>query len=145
MKHQAKRRRRSLPPRQLSLSLQSIKCRHGEECAAPLCPKDIDFAKQIWFPHEPICRLRHAPEWVQRQRQIKKLPGIDPGKYFTFRMLKAINEVKKGLQGANPDYVTAESIWFNWWHQKSPKRSSPTTSDNAPQAIQKEIEGFSHP
>ena len=101
--------------KQLRLPLESVECRYYQDCAAPLCPSDVYFGSGTWFPPEPVCRLRSAPEWVRKQRQIARLPRIDPDRYFTFRMLNAIPKVGRGLEGANPDRVTAERIWFTKW------------------------------
>ena len=121
------------PPRQLDLPLENIECPHYGNCASPLCPKDIYCGNKAWFPDEPVCRLRCAPDWVRKQRQIVRLPGIDPSRYFTLRMLNTIKQVSRGLQGANPDLVTAERIWFTGQRgiarTKKEKRPSPPTRD----------------
>ncbi|MDD5093371.1 MAG: hypothetical protein PHV74_03190 [Dehalococcoidia bacterium] len=127
MKKSRKRAGKSIPPRQLRLALEPVECRYEKECAAPMCPRDINFGGRIWFPKEPICRLRSAPEWVRKQREIARLPGIDADRYFTFRMLKAVPEICHDLQGANPDYVTAERIWFKGWIGRKAKKRAPAS------------------
>jgi len=127
-------------PEQLNMPLERFDC-HYKDCAAPLCPKDVSFGKRVWFPYEPVCRLKDAPEWVKKQRQIARLKGIDDGKYFTFRMLKKIDEVRRDMQGADPDYVTAERIWFNWYLGKSRKKKSPAPNTKS-KPVQHQIEGF---
>ncbi|MBM3132696.1 MAG: hypothetical protein FJZ95_06660 [Chloroflexi bacterium] len=98
--------------KQLSLPLQTINCRHYNECEAPLCPQDINLKGCLWFPSEPVCRLKDAPTWVQKQRQIAKVRGIDREKYFTLRMLNSIEEITQGLEGANPQSSRGERDWF---------------------------------
>lgn len=97
---------------QLCLPLETFKCQYYGECTAPLCPKDVNFGRMIWFPDEPVCRLRNAPDWVQKQRKISRLPGIDPNNYFTFRMLKKLKKIDRGLQGADPELITGERKWL---------------------------------
>ncbi len=115
MRSKIKPSRSKREARQLSLPLESIECRYYQDCAAPLCPSDVCFGSRIWFPREPVCRLKSVPDWVRKQRKIAKLRGIDPDRYFTFRMLNTIPRVGCGLEGANPDLVTAERIWFTRW------------------------------
>jgi len=128
MSSQKKRARRILEPKQLSLSMETVDCPHYKDCDAPLCPRDVNFGKRIWFPCEPVCRLRIVPDWVQKQRRIARLPGIDAGRYFTFRMLNVITRVGRGLQGANPDHVTAERIWFAGWVGKKGRGKAKTVA-----------------
>ena len=98
---------------QSSMHLEDFECPHYQDCAAPLCPKDVDLSERMWFPDEPVCRLKAVPEWVRMQKKIFRLKGIDAGKYFTLRMLNALGGVKKGMQGADPDLVTGEKIWLS--------------------------------
>jgi hypothetical protein len=112
--------------KQLSLPLESIGCRYYQDCAAPLCPSDVYFGSRTWFPQEPVCRLKNAPEWVRKQRRIARLRGIDPDRYFTFRMLNTIPKVERGLEGANPDRVTAERIWFAKWVGRRMRKGAPS-------------------
>jgi hypothetical protein len=124
MRSKIKPARSNREARQLSLPLESIECRYYQDCAAPLCPSDVYFGSRTWFPQEPVCRLRSAPDWVRKQRQIAKLRGIDPDRYFTFRMLNTILKVSRGLEGANPDRVAAERIWFTRWMGKKVRKSA---------------------
>ena len=97
---------------QLSISVEPTECEHYENCAAPLCPKAANLEEHIWFPNEPICRLRGAPDWVRKQRKIAKLTNIDSSKFFTLRMLNAITRINHGLQGADPDYAGDQQAWL---------------------------------
>lgn len=97
---------------QLKLPIDSIDCRHFQDCDAPICPKDINAGQCAWFPPEPVCRLRDAPEWVRRQRRIAKLPGVDPERYFTLRILRTIKEVEHGVQGIDPESAGGETAWL---------------------------------
>ncbi len=84
---------------QLSLLNETIDCRFYTSCTAPLCPRDINLGGSIWFPNEPICRLRNVPDWVRKQKRIAKLKNIETNKYFSVRMLDSIQQIHKGLQG----------------------------------------------
>lgn len=98
--------------KQLQLPLDSIDCRYYQDCDAPMCPKDVNFGRFVWFPSEPVCRLREVPDWVLKQRKIAKLPGIDPEKYFTLRMLNDVERVSEGLEGIDPEFVGGEKLWL---------------------------------
>lgn len=115
--------------KQLSLPLQTINCRHYNECEAPLCPQAINLKGCLWFPSEPVCRLKDAPGWVQKQRQIAKVPGIDREKYFTLRMLDSIEEITQDLEGANPELSRGEKEWFG---ERTPREESPADASNRP-------------
>lgn len=139
MRSKIKPSRSDREAKQLYLPLEKFECQYYKDCAAPLCPRDVDFGSRIWFPHEPICRLRSVPDWVHKQRQIARLPEIGQDRYFTYRMLKAIPKVRRGLQGANPDYVTAERIWFNWFLGRVRKKKRLSSGSDVEQSIQEEI------
>ncbi|MCD6599605.1 MAG: hypothetical protein J7L19_03435 [Dehalococcoidia bacterium] len=98
--------------KQLDLPAKRVDCPSYEVCAAPLCPMDIDLGSRVWFPNEPVCRLRKCPGWVRKQRKIAKLPGIKQDRYFTIRMLNSIKQIRKGLQGASPSSPDAEKFWL---------------------------------
>lgn len=98
---------------QIPLPFNSVDCRYYQECEAPMCPKDIDFGKCLWFPGEPVCRLKEVPDWVLKQRKIAKLPAIDPNKYFTLRMLNSIDDISLGLEGIDPEYFGGEKLWLS--------------------------------
>ena len=96
---------------QLALPIESIQCRAYESCAAPLCPKDVDVGRCLWFPDEPVCALRKVPDWVRKQRRIVRLPSTDVGKYFTLYMLNATRRIGRGIQGADPNHADADKVW----------------------------------
>ena len=50
---------------QSKMSLDDFDCAHFQDCAAPLCPKDMEIKDKMWFPDEPVCRLKIVPEWVR--------------------------------------------------------------------------------
>ncbi len=99
--------------KQLKLPMDSVDCRYYQDCDAPMCPKDINFGRCLWFPGEPTCRLRDAPDWVTKQKKIARLPSIDPNKYFTLRMLNSINQVDSDLQGIDPEYFGGDRLWLS--------------------------------
>jgi len=101
----------SLKTAQLALSIESIQCRAYESCAAPLCPKDVNVGRCLWFADEPVCTLRKVPDWVRKQRRIARLPNTDPSKYFTLHMLNATRRISRGLRGADPNHADADKVW----------------------------------
>lgn len=101
----------NLKTAQLALSIESIQCRAYESCTAPLCPKDVNVGRCLWFADEPVCSLRTVPDWVRKQRRISRLPSIDSSKYFTFHMLNATRSIGRGVQGADPNHVDADKVW----------------------------------
>ena len=98
--------------KQLKLPIEWIHCRHYQNCDAPLCPEDINLKQCLWFPGEPICRLKNAPDWVNKQRKISRLKGIDKEKYFTVRILERIKEINRDLEGADPELFEGEKAWL---------------------------------
>ncbi|MFO8101068.1 MAG: hypothetical protein R6U37_02700 [Dehalococcoidia bacterium] len=98
--------------KQLKLPIEWIHCRHYQNCDAPLCPEDPNVRQCIWFPGEPVCRLKNAPEWVAKQRKIARLKGIDSGKYFTVRILEKIREITPEIEGADPELFEGEKAWL---------------------------------
>ena len=99
--------------RQLEFPLESIDCRYYHECGAPMCPKDINYGRCLWFPSEPVCRLKMVPDWVRKQRKIAKLSNIDTHKYFTLRMLNSIDKVSSTTEGIDPEYYGGEKLWLS--------------------------------
>jgi len=99
-------------------TMGQVDCLQFEEgCSAPLCPLDEDSIKDgIWYPDEEVCHRRGAPYWVKRQKAIVKVKALSD-KYFTVEMLEAIRQVRKGIEGINPDQPLeqaeeAEGIWI---------------------------------
>ena len=101
----------SLKTAQLALSIESIQCRAYESCVAPLCPKDVNVGRCLWFADEPVCTLRKVPDWVRKQRRIARLTNTDPSKYFTLHMLNATRRISRGLRGADPNHADADKVW----------------------------------
>lgn len=91
-------------------------CRYFDTCSAPLCPMDNSPAG-VWFPGEPICKMKQVPDWVKRQRKIdakNKNRGLDAGCY-TKRMLNRNFIVTAKTDGLDPDKGTPEwleSVWL---------------------------------
>ncbi len=91
--------------------MTSEQCRSFETCEAPLCPLE-DCSNYIWYPDEAVCKLRRViPDWVKKQRRIVKV-GAPPDNYFTVEMLNVLNQIRKGITGANPDDEEGESKWL---------------------------------
>ncbi len=98
--------------KQLKLPIEWIHCRHYQNCNAPLCPEDVNVKQCLWFPGEPVCRLKSAPEWVNKQRRINRTKGLDREGYFTVRMLDRIKEITTNLQGADSNQYQGERTWL---------------------------------
>ena len=98
--------------KQLKLPIEWIHCHHYQNCDAPLCPEDVNVKQCIWFPGEPICRLKNAPDWVAKQRKIARLKSIDREKYFTVRILERIEEITSDVEGADPELFEGEKAWL---------------------------------
>ena len=98
--------------KQLKLPIEWIHCRHYKNCDAPLCPEDVNVKQCLWFPGEPVCRLRNAPEWIAKQRRINRVKSINREKYFTVRMLERIKEITSDLEGADSELFKGEKAWL---------------------------------
>lgn len=122
---------RSEPMKQLKLPLEWIQCRYYNDCDAPLCPEDINLKGCLWFPNEPICRLRKVPGWVHKQRKISGLKGINPEKYFTLRMLNRIEKLGPTIEGADPELFGGEKLWAARQSTKGirAQKSKPASND----------------
>ena len=127
--------------KQLELSLETVNCPHYKVCDAPLCPKDINFGRYQWFPGEPVCKLKDAPDWVDKQRKINRIKEIDTSKFFTFKMLNAIESVTADIDGVDPELVTGEKIWLTkraiaaGTRQTRKKRSQPAYREDSPRLL----------
>jgi len=80
-------------------------CKKYENCSAPLCPLEKKTIKNgIWYPDEEICGARdqQTVEWIKKQKLVAKADAcLD--KYFTADMLKAAKQIRKGIEGIDPD------------------------------------------
>ena len=83
--------------------MNKIDCPNFDDCSAPLCPVDDGSIRNgIWYPDEEICRKRSVIGWVRKQKAIvKKKPPLD--RFFTVAMVEALRQVRKGIEGLNPD------------------------------------------
>ena len=105
-------------------------CNLFEACEspeAPLCPIQENTLKHaIWYPDEPICQSKQFQDvpWIKKQKQIAALRLKTNAGFFTVRMLDAIHMVTKNLKGADPDYPSAESKWFQERTEKQEKRAT---------------------
>ena len=98
--------------KQLGLPIGPNECRFYEGCTAPLCPLNTNLGRSFWFPGEPICHLKEAPDWVRKQRKIARIKSTDQGRGFTIRMLASITQTPRGLQGVTPDDPVKERAWL---------------------------------
>lgn len=123
--------------KQLKLPIEWIHCRYFNDCDAPLCPEDVNLKQCLWFPAEPVCRRRDAPEWVNKQRLIARLKSIDREKYFTLRMLQKIEDINPQLEGADPELFQGEKAWLA---RRTRARYSETPDTRRPQRQKKSQE-----
>ena len=107
---------------QLDLEMEASDCPHFDECEAPLCPLDVNLEQHIWFPKDPVCRRRSVPDWVGKQKRIRRLKKVDPDCYFTVRMLNALIEVPKDVAGISTDDPVAEITWLRHHRVKQRKK-----------------------
>jgi len=74
-------------------------------CSAPLCPLDeVSIEHGIWYPDEEICKGKdfQTLDWIKNQRAVAKAKA-PADKYFTVEMLEAVKQVRRGIEGINPD------------------------------------------
>lgn len=110
-----------------------------EGCSAPLCPLDRDSMKdRIWYSDEEICRRKgfRNLDWIKKQRQIAKLKARKD-KYFSGPMLQAIKQVRRGIEGVNPDQriEDAKEAERKWIAEKKGGRVIAKQNQKRPQVI----------
>lgn len=85
--------------------MNELNCPKFEDCSAPLCPLEKNSLKNgVWYADEEICRRKdfQGLDWIKRQRAITRL-GASPDRYWTIGMLKVIRQVRRGIEGIDPD------------------------------------------
>lgn len=130
--------------KQFELHLESIDCRYYNSCHAPMCPKDVNYGRCLWFPSEPVCRLKEVPDWILKQRKISKLKHIDQNKCFTLRILNAIDEVISDLEGIDPEYYGGEKRWLSKHSRKNSDRDISESDADTDSEITLEIDARTH-
>ena len=110
-------------------------CKYFDGCSAPICPKDAEATKKVWFADEPTCRLHEpqpsaqregspldVPEWVKQQRKIAKTGADETAGCFTLPMLARRCIIGKKIIGINPDGTEAEreDAEKNWLDKHPP-------------------------
>lgn len=99
--------------------MNNINCPKFEDCSAPICPlQQNTIDGNIWYPDEDICiakRFQTLP-WIKKQKAIAKINAPND-RYFTMEMLEAVRQVRKGIEGINPDQPleqarAAERTWI---------------------------------
>jgi len=104
---------------QMELNLTS-RCPNFEGCSAPLCHIDKSLSQAVWYPGEPVCKLRQCPKWVKMQRRIAKVLGIpkdaDNGQEaygaFSVQMLESAKRITPKIRGIDFESET-EGAWHN--------------------------------
>ena len=122
--------------KQLKLPIEWIHCRYYQNCDAPLCPEDVNVNQCLWFPGEPVCRLKNSPSWVAKQRKINKLKNIDREKFFTVRMIERLIDINNDLEGADSNLYQGEKAWLakqtRLGNPGNTKKGSPKISHDEP-------------
>ncbi len=90
---------------------EKVDCPKYEDCSAPLCPlQRYTIDRGIWYTDEDICiakRFQTLP-WVRKQKAIVKAHAASD-RYYTVEMLNAVRQVRKGIQGIDPDQPLTEA------------------------------------
>ena len=99
-----------------------VKCRKFEGCSAPLCPlQKSSIEKGIWYTDEEICAARNfqSSVLIKKQKLVIKA-GASSEKYFTAEMLEATRQVRKGIEGIDPDLPLekASELEVKWVAEK---------------------------
>jgi len=99
-----------------------IDCSHFANCNVPLCPlQQNTMDGGIWYPDEEICKRRDFQnlDWIKKQKAIVKAKA-PADKFFTVDMLQALKQVRKGIQGLDPDQPIkqAEEAERKWIAEK---------------------------
>ena len=85
--------------------MNNIDCIRFEDCSAPICPLQQNTTDSgIWYPGEEICvakKFQTLP-WIKKQKAIAKVEA-PTDRYFTVKMLEAIKQVRRGIEGISPD------------------------------------------
>ena len=85
--------------------MEKTNCQKYDGCSAPICPLDkSSITDGVWYADEEICQLRKFQQlpWIKKQKLVVKA-GASVDKYFTVEMLLAKKQIRKGVEGINPD------------------------------------------
>lgn len=105
-------------------------CGHFDYCSASICPEDPSSLEHCaWFPDEEICRKRHVPEWVKRQKRIARKLNYDFERgCFTKRMLERKAKITSKLHGVDPEKGHPHDQEEKWLkHHPGPSGKPSTT------------------
>jgi hypothetical protein len=84
---------------------KEINCIFSRECEAPMCPMQSreENKKTVWFPEEPVCKLKDVPDWVKQQRKIAHhIKARNAETFFELVMLETPFRVKGSVKGITP-------------------------------------------
>lgn len=106
--------------------MPSPECAGWKHCEASICPEDREsLTAGRWFPDEGVCVSRRYSSlpWVRRQKAIAKLAKrYDIDGCFTRKMLEAVVQVRRGIEGASPNRQGSEAAWLR---TRSPQMALP--------------------
>jgi hypothetical protein len=83
----------------------SMACDRYDKCGAPVCPLVCD--DTFWYPNEEVCGWKGAPDFVERQRKIRRGTALK-GRVFTRAMLNHERFTAEGAEGIEPDQTPEE-------------------------------------
>jgi len=91
-----------------------IDCPRFENCSAPLCPLAKNLQNLIWYPDEDICARQdfQSLRWIKKQKAVVKKKARTSAAvdcYFTVEMLTSIKQLRRGIEGINPDQPLADA------------------------------------
>jgi hypothetical protein len=84
---------------------EKVDCQKYEECSAPICPLEKNSVDNgIWYADEEICQVRKCQRLplIMKQKLVAKA-GASNDKYFTAEMLLSKKQIRKGIEGIDPD------------------------------------------
>jgi len=94
--------------------MKAEECRRFDDCSAPICPLDETKYKAIWYTDEEICVAQAQNQIPQVYAQRKLIRAKAEG-YFTWDMLSRGCQIRKGIQGLDPDRPEEDQLerWMN--------------------------------
>jgi len=117
-------------------TMKQIDCPKFENCSATVCPLADNLQHLIWYPDEDICKRRdfQTLDWLRKQKAIVKAKAPED-RYFTVEMLKAIKQIRKGIEGIGPDQPIkqAEEAERRWIAEKKKGRVIANQNSEPPQ------------
>lgn len=121
--------------------MDKFNCPNFENCSAAICPLDpTNLDDAIYYPDEEICKRRdfQRADWIRKQKAVVKV-GAAADRYWTVDMLRAAKQVRKGIEGINPDQPLDEArkAEQRWIVEKKGGRVIAKQNQKSPQVVAK--------